>query len=409
MNHRDLINAFPPMPEMCQDALMTAANSVQEGEKPMKHTFRLAAITAAILLVLTSVACAVTRPQVLDWLLGDSAAGAWLDSAAQTVQGSASADGVNVSVTSLVYDGERLALSYEASVDDPTSAVFVAMDDTIILNGKSASLDTISAADYHMVPSPHLDMLPVKRNPILAGVWSGWLPELSGTVDAEVTFLISRPERGLIILDELGVLSTDLSLIRDEASRAEEQDRRTAISALTNAMMIQDNPGLWEADGYTLIDPSGQLILDNEEANPHLMETRLTVRFSFNADKPVVYDFSDVQDSALQDATVRIETFRLSPLATRVLVYLVPSEPTEEAARRLSETYGMAILTDERGNEVEYASMDYLSSGIPTVVKKGDQWICCYDIDMPEIQALPQSIGLTVESSDLVRFDLTIK
>ena len=407
MNHQDLINAFPPMPEMCQDALMTAAGSVQEGEKPMKHTLRLAGITAALLLALTSVAYAVTRPQVLDWLLGSSPSGTWLESAAQTVQGSASVDGVNVTVTGLVYDGERLAFSYEASVDDPTSAAFVAMDDAIILNGKSAPLTTISTADYHMVPSPRLDILPVRRNPILAGGWSGRLSELAGTVEAEVTFLIGRTERGLVIMDEWGELSADLSLVADEDARAEEQDRRDAISALTNAMVVQDNPDAWADDGYTLIDPSGHLLLDSEEANPHLFETRLTVRFSFNADKPVVYDFSDVQDSTLRDATVRVETFRLSPLSTRVLVYLVPSEPTEEAARQLSETYGAAMLTDERGNEIEYASMDYLSSELPTVVKTGDQWICRYDIDMPGMQALPRSIGLTVESGDLVRFDLT--
>ena len=69
------------------------------------------------------------------------------------------------------------------------------------------------------------------------------LPELSGTVEAELDFLIYQPETAFAIVDE-------------------------------------DVP-----DGYTPVTVNGGLI-EGEEA--HLAETRLTVRFRFSADTPLI-------------------------------------------------------------------------------------------------------------------------
>lgn len=403
MNLRDLPNAFPPMPETCRDALMTAAGSVKE-EHNMKRAFRFAVVLAALMLALTSAAYAVSRPQVLDWLLGrDAAAPLWLEEAAQTVDGSASADGVNVSVTSLVCDGEQLVLSFEASVDDPTRAVLVALDDTVSLNGQPALLDVSPMIDHHLVPSPHLDVLPARRNPILAGAWCKKLPELSGTVEAEVTFLIYQPERAFAIVDDDDVLTGDLSDL-DEETRAECQDCRDTVNAMANAVIVEGDPDPWQAEGYTLIDRSGRLMAEDEDA--HLTEARLTVRFSFNADMPVVFDFSGLDADPLPDAAARIDTFRLSPLSSRVRVALLPSENTEDAVRQLEAAYGEAALTDETGCAVAYADMDWLSTGTPFILQSDGQWLLCYDIDMPGLQTLPESIGLTVQTGDLLRFPL---
>ena len=80
MNPHDLKNAFPPMPEMCRSAMVIAVGSAQE-ERNMKRSFRLAVLVAVMILTLTSAAYAVTRPPVLDWLLGRSSAGIWLENA----------------------------------------------------------------------------------------------------------------------------------------------------------------------------------------------------------------------------------------------------------------------------------------------------------------------------------------
>lgn len=396
MNDRDLKNAFPPTPEMCRNALVTAVSSAQE-ERNMKRTLRLAALLAVMILTLTSAAYAVTRPPVLDWLLGRGSAGIWLENAAQSVDGLTASDGVTIAITSLVYDGERLVLSYEASVDDPTQAVMVAPDRVITLNGAEAAMDWLSVEELRMVPSPHLDFLPVARNPIRAGAWSEALPELSGMVEAELDFLICRPETAFAIVDEDGELSADLSDL-DEETRAEHQDRLNTLAALTNAVITKDLP-----DGYTPVTVSGSLI---EGEEPHLIETRLTVRFRFSADEPMVRDFSETADIALADATARVNIFRLSPLSTRAQVDLLPRENTEEAARLLRDAYGPALLTDEDGHEVVYADMDYMASHDPLILQTDGQWRCRYDIDMPGLQTLPESIGLTAAPGDLLRFPL---
>ena len=400
MNAHDIKNAFPPMPEACREALLAAAGSVKE-ERTMKKALRFATLAAALMLALTSVAYAVTRPQVLDWLLGSNPAGPWLDKAAQTVEASASADGVNVSVTSLIYDGQQLVLSYEASVDDPTRAALIALDESITLNGQNAQLDVSPMIDCRLVPSTRLDILPVQRNPILAGAWCPSLPELSGAVDAEVTFLILRPEKAFAIIDD-GVLTDDLSGM-DAETRAEYQDCRDAILALTNAVIVDGDPEAYATDGYTLIERSGMLA---EDEDAHLTETRLTVLFRFNADAPTVYDFSDAADATLPDATLHVEAFRLSPLSTTVRAHLIPPENTEEAARRLCEAYGEATLTDEKGHEVTYADMDYLSGSTPYATQVDGQWVCRYLIDMPGLLVIPGSIGLTTPAGDLLRFPL---
>ena len=396
MNARDLKNAFPPMPEMCRSAMVIAVGSAQE-ERNMKRSFRLVALVAVMILTLTSVAYAMTRPPVLDWLLGRSSAGIWLENAAQTVDGHASSDGVTIAVTSLVYDGERLVLSYEASVDDPTRAVMVAPDCVITLNSVSAAMDWPSVEELRMVPSPRLDILPVTRNPIRAGAWSDTLPELSGMVEAELDFLIYRPETAFAIIDEDGALSADLSALGEE-TRAEHQDRLNTLTDLTNAVITEDIP-----DGHTPVTINGGLIVGEE---PHLVETRLTVRFRFSADTTMVYDFSGISDITLPDATAHVNIFRLSPLSTRAQVDLLPQDNTEEAARLLRDACGPALLTDEDGHEVTYADMDYMASYEPSVLQTDGQWLCRYDIDMPGLQTLPESIGLTAASGDVLRFPL---
>ena len=62
-----LKDAFPPMPENCRDALLTAARSVRE-EQPMKRTsFRAALIVAAILIVTMAAAIAATQMGWVDF------------------------------------------------------------------------------------------------------------------------------------------------------------------------------------------------------------------------------------------------------------------------------------------------------------------------------------------------------
>lgn len=419
MTPRDLQNAFPPMPEMCRDALMTAGSSCIEEEKKMKRSLRFTVVLAALLLALTSAAYAVSRPQILDWLLKrDATVPLWLEEAAQNVGVRASSDGVNVSIDSLVYDGDWLMVSFEMSVDDPTQAVMIAMDDQILLNGEPFFL--YGMVEPNMLPRPGLFDPPVQRSLYQWGAEGTDISGLSGTVEAELTFRVYHPEKGFVMVDENGVLTGDDPDAFRWASSAMLQDCRDAVTAMTNVAVIGDDPEPWIAEGYTPVDRHGQLIAKRDEAGQlivdrdelHLTETTLTVRFTFDADTCTVYDFSGVEVPRLRDAWVHVKTFRLSPLSCRVDVYLIPyindtHVNNEHDSYLMYQEYGKAVLTDENGNELTYTDIFWSSGGMHCFMDmEGDEWCVRYSVTLPGLETLPGSIGLTTREGDIVRFNL---
>ena len=422
MTPREWQNAFPPMPEMCHDALMNAVGSDKE-EKKMKRTFRFAAVLAALLLVLTSAAYAVSRPQVLDRLLHrDAVVPLWLEAAAQTVDARASADGVNVSIDSLIYDGDMMFLSFETSVDDPTQALMIKMDNEIILNGESAGLYSLLTQEPELFPRPHLFDLPSQRNAFQSDGNCFQVPQFSGTVEAEVTFRIYRPDVGFAIVDENDALTPGwLDTYYGDELTAMRQDCRDAIAAMDNAVLVESDLEPWLDEGYTLVNLQGNLIAERDSLDNHLLkafsdlhltETELTLRFTFNADNYTVYDFSGVEVPRLRDAWVNVKTFRFSPLSCQVDVYLVPyindtHVNVEHDSYLMFQEYGKAVPTDENGHELTYSDTYWSSGGYHCFIdKEGDEWCVRYSFTMPGLETLPESIGLTTKEGDLVRFQI---
>lgn len=76
---------------------------------------------------------------------------------------------------------------------------------------------------------------------------------------------------------------------------------------------------------------------------------------------------TETADILLADCTVRISSFRLSPLTTHVDVVLIPKENTEDASKVLVQKYGPMDLTDAQGIPVEYAEMDSIYESMPWV------------------------------------------
>ena len=390
------------------DALVHALPAAKE-EKPMKRISRTLILAAALLLTaLSTTAYALTRPDVLDWLLGIGGSGSTeLETTAQDIRAEASADGMTARITSLVYDGNQLVFSYELENADPAVPVVVVLDSAITLNGKVVSIPHFRQdRNGQLVPCVRLDMVPVQRNPVPGGSWCSDLPEgLSGMVQGEVTFIVYRPEKAFAYLVAPGAMWLDETIDSPDAL-ADIADVRATLERFTNTIIVEgDDPSALAAQGYTVIASSP--VFEAADQHSHLQETaRIRVPFTFDADNAIAYDFSGTA-ADFADFTVNAAAFRLTPLQTYADVRLIPRENTQTAALALAERCGAYTLTDESGLPVLFSDMDYCSDPDPYVTCMDGQWLCRYLIDMPGLQTFPASIGFTVQGGELLRFDLT--
>ncbi len=394
----ETLQSLYPAPDAAfVERMRQMAHSLQEESevKPVKKaSLRLVALAAALLLTLTATAFALTRPAVLDWLLGYSPASEELTRMAQPIYAEATADGVTLRVTSVVYDGRNLAFSYEAEVADPTMAAVFALDPVFTVNGQEAR---IPEPEAHIVPTMHLNVAPVQRNPNRAGQMTGVLTGLTGEVRCEMTFRIWRPEKAFVFLiDE----SSDLRHIDAQPAdyQADLRDKLTAMQSLRNAVIPgidQQDAAAWVADGYTV---------DGE----NLRETAVvTLAFTFDADNTLAHDFSGTADIPLEGGKMHVEQLLLSPLQTFVDVRLIPQENTQEAAQALMTCHGEFVLTAAGSEPVEYSSMSYLSSFAPYVTCMDGQWVCRYILEMPGLSVFPESVGFVTQAGELARFELS--
>ena len=103
---------------------------------------------------------------------------------------------------------------------------------------------------------------------------------------------------------------------------------------------------------------------------------------------------------------MHIYRLRFSPLTTIVDVSLIPKENSKAAAQELAKRYGPIDLLDENGAPLIYADMDYEFSPNPWVTeqwKDNGGWACTYSIEMPGLEAWPESIGIITDRGELLR------
>ncbi|MBQ2954132.1 MAG: DUF4179 domain-containing protein [Clostridia bacterium] len=385
-----------------------------------RNLFRVALIAALILAALCTAAYALTRPAVIDWLLPASApASPQLTSTAQDIHTESTLDGVTVRLTGLVYDGTQLAFSYEAEVADPAQPALVLLSSDLTVAGQPVGVPhyVTNASDARLVPSPHLDVLPVQRNPLPGGGWSNTIDEpLTGMVTGEAFFDVYRPEKGFAVLIPADSDFYDEGI--DGEYRAELDDALATLRSFPDVLLVdgsedivfiddhEDDAEIWAARGYTVLGQSGRVIFPVDDPRCHVMQTaRIAVPFAFDADNAFACDFSGTVFTRA-DCTVQVEQLLLTPLVTRVHVRLIPAENTEASARALAEACGPFTLTDGSGLPVTYSEMDTMYSMYPTVACRDGQWLVRYLEDLPGLQEFPASIGFTVQSGDLARFDL---
>lgn len=398
--YRHALSDLREDPDLVRRVQMLAACRPKARRVPQRLAVRILAAVSA-LLILCGAALAVARPAVLNWLLGGSPASTPLEESVQTVFASAEADGISISVTSLVSDGERMDFSFALENRDPSHPTMVALLQAQIDGQPVPLLSSASPDQPKMVPSPHLDILPVQRNPALGGGSCRIPAQRSDSPLCTLTFAVYRPQqRFAFLLAPDGILTHSSSYSGEQL--AEVNDSLQALRSFQNAVLLSD-----EAEytlGDTLVDEGGCL---SDPHRAHLNETaRISLTFSFDASQAWSYDFSKTPDHRLTDCMVHVRQLRLSPLETVLELHLIPDENTEAAARALAGRYGAYSLTDASGAPVSYSSMDFLASNTPDVTQTDGRWVCRYLSNMPGLLNFPKEIIISTDREELLRFTL---
>lgn len=394
--------------------MLHALPAPKEEQQVKRFPFRAVIIAAVVLILMATTALALTRPAVLNWLLGSRPANPQLEQTAQSVIGEGMADGITARITGLVYDGSRFAFSYEVENSDPAAPVLVAIAPEIRLNGEKASLSYATAEwrSMQLIPSPHLDFLPVQRNPATGGGWGDRLGDaLTGLVECEMTFIVCRPVKGLaVLLDPEGMLANPEEY--DPQTQAEIADSLNTLRGFRDVMIVEDSPEAeaeYLAQGYTIVGSSGKPRYHPDDERSHLQESaRIRVTFTFDASNAVAYDFSGAADVSLPDCTVQTASLRLTPLETFFDLRLIPQENSREAAQALVDKYGAWALTDESGQPVEFSEMDACWTERPYATEMDGQWVCRYIESLPGLLRFPEGIRFVTEAGELLRCDLAI-
>ena len=147
----------------------------------------------------------------------------------------------------------------------------------------------------------------------------------------------------------------------DKETQAEIQDKWNTLRGFKNMLIADSNdsdPERWSQQDYTVIH-DGYVYMSESDIGKNWDEAplfnmhetaRIPVRFTFNINSAIVYEFTDTDSIELSDCTLRIHHLRFSPLTTIVDISLIPKENTQEAAQKLVERYGTIDLVDESGN-----------------------------------------------------------
>lgn len=379
---------------------------------PGKHFPGAVAAVLVLALVFATTAIALTRPAVLRWLTGDAPVSPQLEATAQEVIGESTADGITVRMTGLVFDGKKLAFTYELENQQPELPVLVAADPTLSIDGKEVQMLYCTADPYtpQMVPSPHLDVLPVKRNPVMGGCEAYVSDGADGIAACEMTFVVYKPENRFAVVLQPDSMQANAATFTGDA-RAEAEDSLNTLKSFRNAVFATEADladEQWLADHYTVIDGSGMLYELPE--NSHLIEaSRIKVSFSFDASAAFAREIAHTDDVALADATLHVEQLRLSSLETHLDLWLLPQENSKKAALALADRYGAYTLNDEQGNAVQYSEMDHVAEVRPYVTQIDGRWVCRYLSQMPGLLRFPESVSFNAGGAELIRFDLAIE
>jgi len=363
-----------------------------KGEQPMKKKLSTGLILAFALLTLALTAFAVSQTGLLNYLVGGSEkASPELKDSLQVIDAAAEHDQIRLSITGAVYDGEKLALSWEAENLKPENPVML-------------SLASVTAAGEPV--RPIFSSLDESWLPLLFGLQEegfdrlkasggmiGLMPSesMSGQMPVEVRLIIWRPAGPMVIVDE-GLYPQENDDQDMRAYRVEKMALAEA-SGLEIAPQDQLDPGSWAKKGYVPLDADGSLLA----GEAFTQDTgALSLRFTLDADRALAVVHSpaeDQQEITLEDCTVRINRLRLTPLTTRVDIDLIPHDGTAESALILQERYG-SIIPTEKGEKLDFADMEFEDSRVRREIS-GGTWSYHVAALYPGLDSFPEEVTLS--------------
>lgn len=432
MKKWDWENVFPAVPTAVHNQLEQALAKKKAQRSPAPKPLRpLAALALALaaLLALSGVAYAASQLGLWDYLIKAQSPAPALQEMAQDIVATTVYDDIQIDVTGAVYDGIRLSVSFSAKNLKPENLAMIHLS-TLRLNGKSVSFSFQSLSEQWLP-----DIFSVNeagaysRNPVQGGMLS--LPldqEYTGEILCEAVFTLSRPTNGMpLVCDPILWYDYAKAFPDSPEMAADYQKRQSAIEQSGIAMLdawesLHPEYALYLSQGYTLLDASGQFLLDDPacqelleqfvpeaygvQMNSNAMLNRegqmtepetFTLAFTINADQGKANRIVCVpEDTALSNCTVHFTQAVVSPLSTVISFEISPSQQTAQAAQEILQSFGPVSLVDENGQPLDFYDMEYETGWGLTA----DSGPLVMDMMEPGLRTLPKEIHFQFEDSE---------
>ncbi len=386
MNDMRFDTVYPSVPESTHLRLEKALEEKTNMKtKKLIRPATVVVIALLLTLLIGGAAYAATQTGVLQYLLNGQEPPEQLRNMAQHMEYSAEADNIRVDLDSLVFDGDRLALSFTVENQKPDDLALVTLDG-VYLEGDWIGMEFGSLENQWLPDIFRIDVAGAERNPVGGGCLARALEkQYTGVIQGEAVFTVQRPERPMVVCDPWMWYDYDAVFGMDENSNYGGKEdfsyRREQIqkAGLTVAHPFQMDARYWYQEGYTVVDASGQMLMEEEQNRylvpeefgaypayhqtamyPTQMKQTAEIRIPFTLDTDAAREFRvDARmEFELPDCRVKVEKCVLSPLSTLIELRLYPNENTPEAALALAERYGYPALLDENGSLVEFLEME---------------------------------------------------
>ncbi len=376
-----------------------------EGEKPMKKKWSAGLILVFALIAVGLTALALNQAGLLRYVLSNpDKASESLSSMVQPLEIQKEEDGVRVRLTGASYDGEKLALSWITENTRPENPVMLSIQ-SVSANGQRV-YPNFSDLDESWRPLLFgLQEEGFDRNAVsggMIGLVDG--PPLSGKAEMALEIAVSRPAGPLVVADEILFDKED----DDGGMREYRRETRALLesSGMTVANKEELDPEIWFKKGYVPVNAGGG-VLEEGAAIPggstrHIYKQAMkesaviTLRFTLDADRGLaqVRNLLPGQGEVrLEDCSVRINRFSLSPLTTRLDIDLIPHDKSFESALILQERYGNISPTAGKKN-LDFADMEFESNGARHQLPDG-AWAYHVDMLFPGLNSFPGEVTLS--------------
>lgn len=415
MKPEDAKKAYPPTPDWFTGYVRHALNQTEEiamkrisAKKPATSM----ALALLIVLLLTGIAFAASHFGLLDYLLpgGVHEPTKELVDSIQQLNASGSDDGVKIAVTSGIYDGERISVTWMTENTNPKMPVVVELE-SIMLDGDS--LNPSSFPGTWLIPAPFetgdVESGPKRGMGLVADV-----PEaVDGKATVQMRFMIQRPVNELIVVD--GSLYADWN--EEFAARMAAQRKRIEDSGTLIAGKEESSPDDWEewaARGYTVIDSFGDVpTLPGARSTYGIYWERpgqfeksgeITLTFELNmADaKRLILSAAPIDPVSFNGYTVEFERIAFTPISTLMDMVCYPEEGVYADMDAVMAHYDAQeaepwfAFFDENGKLVDTVSMDWCAGWNSEETKDGG-YVLHMQEKFPGLLKMPASLVLFEE------------